>query len=674
MKHLKLLSLLALFAFNASAQNVGIGTPTPSDQLHTTGTVRFENYKGANTRIVQMDASGRLVTTAAGAVFSNTTAQAIPDNGCASGTGISSPITITGQSAAVSSSKITVRVNITHPYVGDLKIYLFTSATPVVLCLADNNGGDGDNFANTVFTDLAATSITAGVAPFTGQYKPNGGAAGCNITATAIGSFATFGFGSIVPNGTWTLRVLDNSGTDVGTLNNWSISFSGPESITTADENNYIPKFSAGNLVASSIYQPAGSTNIGIGTTNPLAPLSFPSSTGNKISLWGNATGPHYGIGIGGGALQLYADGSNSDILFGYGSSSSFTEKMRVKGNGNVGIGNTNPTASLDVVRGTGTDGTARFTGTQYASHFNYFTDEQTFIRGGKSTSEVIINDLGSGNVRIAQAGGNVGIGTGSPGYKLTVRKTGIGISQEDETGTHAVGFLAASSGGWLQTHTVSPLYMGAGNPNSPHLQIETNGNVGIGTVGVPTEKLEVAGQIKLTGGAPGIGKVLTSDAAGKGSWQIPAAANTGFHASASGVVSSDNPPLLVPYFDNVSTQDFDDGSRFFNGSSSFLAPAGGVYNFDFAVFCGHAVVFGGTVSNGGSITVTLRKNGTVIKTVTNSVVAGYPVNQTISGSASVKLIFNDTITVYIENDTDIAKDIISGNGAQSYFSGHRVY
>jgi len=44
--------------------NVGIGTTTPSAQLHTTGTVRFQNYpSGANGAIVRTDANGNLATT-----------------------------------------------------------------------------------------------------------------------------------------------------------------------------------------------------------------------------------------------------------------------------------------------------------------------------------------------------------------------------------------------------------------------------------------------------------------------------------------------------------------------------------------------------------------------------------------------------------------------------------
>ena len=52
-------------------------------------------------------------------------------------------------------------------------------------------------------------------------------------------------------------------------------------------------------------------------------------------------------------------------------------------------------------------------------------------------------------------------------------------------------------------------------------------GNVGIGTAN-PGAKLDVAGQIKITGGAPAAGKVLTSDAAGLASWQTAGLVVTG--------------------------------------------------------------------------------------------------------------------------------------------------
>ncbi len=53
-------------------------------------------------------------------------------------------------------------------------------------------------------------------------------------------------------------------------------------------------------------------------------------------------------------------------------------------------------------------------------------------------------------------------------------------------------------------------------------MRVLSTGNIGIGTAS-PGAQLEIAGQVKITGGGPGISKVLTSDAAGLASWQNPA-------------------------------------------------------------------------------------------------------------------------------------------------------
>ncbi|MFN8253388.1 MAG: tail fiber domain-containing protein [Ferruginibacter sp.] len=98
-------------------------------------------------------------------------------------------------------------------------------------------------------------------------------------------------------------------------------------------------------LMAGSFFLQA--QNVGIGTNTPRSPLSFPPTLGQKIALWddGNAGGANYGIGVQGGLLQVYAYTSLDNIGFGYGSSGSFTETMRILGNGNIGIGTALPAA-----------------------------------------------------------------------------------------------------------------------------------------------------------------------------------------------------------------------------------------------------------------------------------------------------------------------------------------
>jgi hypothetical protein len=88
--------------------------------------------------------------------------------------------------------------------------------------------------------------------------------------------------------------------------------------------------------------------HIGLANNNsPSNPLSFPPTIEKKISLYPGASGD-VGFAVGPSLLKIYGDHPNADIAFGYDSyGDGFTERMRIKGNGNVGIQNNNPTAPL---------------------------------------------------------------------------------------------------------------------------------------------------------------------------------------------------------------------------------------------------------------------------------------------------------------------------------------
>jgi subtilisin-like proprotein convertase family protein len=109
-------------------------------------------------------------------------------------------------------SDVNVTINISHTFDGDLDIFLIgPNGTRVEL--TTDNGGTGENFVSTVFDDQALTSITAGAAPFTGSFKPEG------LLSTLNG---------IPANGTWTLEITDDAGVDTGTLNSWSLTITNP--------------------------------------------------------------------------------------------------------------------------------------------------------------------------------------------------------------------------------------------------------------------------------------------------------------------------------------------------------------------------------------------------------------------------------------------------------------
>lgn len=114
----------------------------------------------------------------------------------------------------------------------------------------------------------------------------------------------------------------------------------------------------------------------------------------------------------------------------------------------------------------------------------------------------------------------NVGIGTNTPAYPLTViSQNNKGIVQK--SGDVEVGFFTNAAGAFLQTWSAHPLYLSTSN-GAAHLSILTNGSVGIGT-GNPTTKLDINGLVRIRGGNPVAGDVLTSlDASGNAEWMTP--------------------------------------------------------------------------------------------------------------------------------------------------------
>ena len=95
--------------------------------------------------------------------------------------------------------------------------------------------------------------------------------------------------------------------------------------------------------------------NVGIGTTAPHASLEFNTDLSNrKIVMYETGDNDHqfYGFGINGGALRYQTDTPNSDhVFYSAASATASNELMRIKGNGNVGIGTDTPNANaiLDI-------------------------------------------------------------------------------------------------------------------------------------------------------------------------------------------------------------------------------------------------------------------------------------------------------------------------------------
>jgi hypothetical protein len=258
-------------------------------------------------------------------------------------------------------------------------------------------------------------------------------------------------------------------------------------------------------------------------------------------------------------------------------------EQMRVTPDGRVGIGTTDPGATLDVagtIRAQGgivfADGSVMTTAGGSKSHTSLIStntvtaDGQTAsaLAGAGTTNKLSkwMDAAGTlGDSSIAEIGGNVGIGTANPGGKLHLvdpvgsADTGDNVFRLETTGG-TVGpsfrFKSAEGADYLMTATGSGNAGGAGAFRIyDYKLLQTRlfiapgtGNTGIGTA-APAQKLDVAGNIKVTGAGNGIifadGSKQTSAAAsiaGQNAWTGQNTFVNGLSANGVAVTNVGNP------------------------------------------------------------------------------------------------------------------------------------
>jgi hypothetical protein len=234
----------------------------------------------------------------------------------------------------------------------------------------------------------------------------------------------------------------------------------GISSRRTAGPNQFGLDIYASSYIRMSI---TNAGNVGIGTTAPNAPLGFPATLGKKITLYPGATGD-VGMAVQGNLFQIYSDNPNADIAFGYDQAGTMTERMRVKANGNVGIGTTNPAAKLQISSGDASFalfGPSSYGGLLYvgASAINQSTT---------LTAQVVASD---GNLHIDPAAGkNIYVGyyqgrdiflnpfSGKVGIGTTTPATTLEVNGYSKFGSNApsvkmlklTGTTAATQGGFV--------------------------------------------------------------------------------------------------------------------------------------------------------------------------------------------------------------------------------
>jgi hypothetical protein len=175
---------------------------------------------------------------------------------------------------------------------------------------------------------------------------------------------------------------------------------------------------------------------------------------------------------------------------------------MRITAAGNVGIGTTSPTNKLDIRQSTSGGSDVSGTGAITIGSDNpYWTFRGTFT----SLQDLAFDRSYAGtwyeSMRIQRSTGNVGIGTTSPGARLSVELSGAAnqrLANFRNTGGNSFIEIQSSGNGaigfWTAANNAFSIYQNAtaGTIGTSVLYVDASANVGIGTTS-PQQKLQVA-------------------------------------------------------------------------------------------------------------------------------------------------------------------------------------
>jgi hypothetical protein len=248
------------------------------------------------------------------------------------------------------------------------------------------------------------------------------------------------------------------------------------------------------------------SGNVGIGTTSPSAKLQV-----DGTGLFNSSVTAQNIYSVSDNSEQIViktAADNNKQLIFGRTSTNAriiavtqavgYVPLLLNPDGGAVGIGTTSPTSDLHVYNNSD------------VWHFRAGGASGELRIGGQNGSGAVIQAYTPGgtvrDLYIQRDGGNVGIGTTSPGYKLDVAgairafgagNAGLIQSSDTSVGGASIFLDPQQSTGVPQLVTYGNFPIVISTNNSERMRVTSAGNVGIGTTSV-NEKLSVAGNISI--------------------------------------------------------------------------------------------------------------------------------------------------------------------------------
>ena len=503
----------ANWIFNAG--NVGIGTTNPGDKLSVNGTTASLHYRIGGTDGTYtgrwIDVSTYLTfDTYNGTNFAGRNLR-IAGNDVYFGTG----------SSATELMRLTagggVGIGTTAP-----ASRLDVADTNPILTLTANAGG----FSRTSKIDFGATfsatdnsarnagNISGGLSSTTWDSSylnfQTRNVSGTLVDAMRITNGGSVGIGTTAPVLKTQIHGIYNLPDTTGVPDNGILRLSQTSGTSVLDMgigptgNAWLQSYLSTDATSLNLLLNPNGGNVGIGTTSPGYKLDINGNVNTSGIIYFNNSNRALQLGAGGTGDYLSAYGPFGIKLY---DGSGYNEKVTILSSGNVGIGTISPTSKLQLNK------TANNTLSLANSDF-YFGDETLDVGliGQQSLTTPYFFSLQVANkaftyfapLVLNPSGGNVGIGTTSPG------SIGTGITTLDIRGASGGGmyFGTSSLAGYI--YGSSNTYIGSSasgfmsfNTNGEKVRITNDGSVGIGTTG-PGYALDVNSstdtQLRLNG------------------------------------------------------------------------------------------------------------------------------------------------------------------------------
>jgi hypothetical protein len=302
---------------------------------------------------------------------------------------------------------------------------------------------------------------------------------------------ANASYGGVVTTGTQTFAGAKTFNSDLkvndltvgkGAANNTTLlGFEAGAALTSSGTNNVAVGYQA--LKSNT----DGTNNVAVGN---IAATTLTTGTGN--------------IAIGSQAMR-YTTTGNSNNAIGYGALGAVTTAS-----GNIGIGGSSGARLTTGGNNINIGGSAgMYIGTDYSSgnttgNYSIMIGTQTRPAADGETNQIVIAGGGDGLTNVGLGSNSTTIGTSATTRAVIYGSTSLSNLPTTATSGNGRDFTLEAQDGFT-----------TGNTNGGNINLTPGSANGSGTAGV----VKVNGQIQITGGTPGAGEVLVSDANGLATW-----------------------------------------------------------------------------------------------------------------------------------------------------------